>query len=76
MPFINTPEKARVTVEYINHLADSSGQRPMVFSTTVNEEVRGILRGVKALFLDLFDTYVAPIEAELGQKSTHAQGRD
>jgi regulator of PEP synthase PpsR (kinase-PPPase family) len=75
LPFINTPEKARVTVEYINHLAASSGQRPMVFSTTVNDEVRGILRGVKALFLDLFDTYIAPIEGELGQKSTHAQGR-
>jgi regulator of PEP synthase PpsR (kinase-PPPase family) len=75
LPFINTPEKARVTVEYINHLAASGGERPMVFSTTVNEEVRGILRGAKALFLDLFDTYIAPIEAELAQKSTHAQGR-
>jgi regulator of PEP synthase PpsR (kinase-PPPase family) len=27
------------------------------------------------MFLDLFDTYVAPIETELGLKSTHAQGR-
>jgi len=75
LPFINTPEKARVTVDYINHLAATASQRPIVFSTTVNEEVRAILRGAHALFLDLFDTYVAPIEAELGLKSTHAQGR-
>ncbi|MDR3415776.1 MAG: kinase/pyrophosphorylase [Nevskia sp.] len=75
LPFINTPDRARVTVDYINHLAAANGQRPIVFSTTVNEEVRGILRGVRALFLDLFDSYVAPIEGELGQKSTHAQGR-
>lgn len=74
LPFINTPEKARSTRDYINHVA-ATETRPMVFSTTVNEEVRAILRGVSALFIDLFDSYIAPIEAELGQKSTHAQGR-
>jgi regulator of PEP synthase PpsR (kinase-PPPase family) len=74
LPFINTPEKARNTRDYINHVA-ATETRPMVFSTTVNEEVRAILREVKALFIDLFDSYIAPIEAELGQKSTHAQGR-
>jgi len=75
LPFINTPEKARVSLDYINHVAATETLRPLVFSTTVNEEVRSILRGAKAMFLDLFDTYVAPIETELGLKSTHAQGR-
>jgi regulator of PEP synthase PpsR (kinase-PPPase family) len=75
LPFINSPGKARVTIDYINHIADASGVRPIVISTTVNEEVRGMLRTVRAFFMDLFDTYIAPIEAELGQKSTHAQGR-
>lgn len=74
LPFINTPDKARSTVEFIDFLA-ASGPRPMVFSTTVNEEVRAILRTSKALFADLFDTYIHSIEKELGQKSTHAQGR-
>lgn len=75
LPFINTPEKARVSLDYINHVAETETLKPLVFSTTVNDEVRAILRSAKALFLDLFDTYVAPIEAELGLKSTHAQGR-
>ena len=75
LPFINSPEKARVSVDYINHVAATESRRPIVFSTTVNEEVRATLRGSKALFLDLFDTFVAPIETELGLKSTHAQGR-
>lgn len=74
LPFINTPEKARSTVEYIDFIA-ASGPRPLVFSTTVNEEVRAILRTSQALFADLFDTYIHAIEAELDQKSTHAQGR-
>lgn len=74
LPFINTVDKARSTVEYINFLARTE-PRPMVFSTTVNEEVRAILRGCHALFVDLFDTYIHAMEDELGQKSTHAPGR-
>jgi len=74
LPFINTPEKARNTVNYINHVAEE-GSRPLVFSTTVSDEIRAILRACNGLFIDLFDSYVHVIEAELGQKSTHAQGR-
>lgn len=74
LPFINTPERARSAVDYINHVA-AGGARPLIFSTTVSDEIRGILRGASALFLDLFDTYIAPVELELGLKSTHAQGR-
>ena len=74
LPFINTVEKARSTVEYINFVAQA-GPRPLVFSTTVNDEVRNVLRTCDARFADLFDTYVHAIEEELGQKSTHAQGR-
>lgn len=74
LPFINTMDKARSTVEYIDFVA-KSGIRPMVFSTTANDEVRAILRTCNALFVDLFDTYIHAIEDELGQKSTHAQGR-
>lgn len=74
LPFINSVDKARNTVEYIDHIA-RQGLRPIVLSTTVNDDVRAILRGCQALFLDLFDTYIHTIEEELGHKSTHAQGR-
>ena len=75
LPFISTADKARTTVDYINHIAATSAARPIVFSTTVNDEVRAILRKANALFLDLFDSFVHGIEEELGAKSTHAQGR-
>lgn len=74
LPFVNTNERAHNTVIFINHTAEHGG-RPIVISTTVNEEIRSILRSANALFLDLFDTYVNVIEKELGLKSTHAQGR-
>lgn len=75
LPFINTADKARTTLEYINFVAGQSAVRPLVFSTTVNDEVRAILRGANCLFLDLFDQFVHAMEVELALKSTHAQGR-
>jgi regulator of PEP synthase PpsR (kinase-PPPase family) len=75
LPFVTTAEKARMTVDYINHVADSSSQRPIVFSTTVADEVRATLREARALFLDLFDTFIGAIESELEVKSAHARGR-
>lgn len=75
LPFIATPEKARATVEYINHVGDSDGARPLVFSTTTNDAARAVLRECKGLFIDLFDTYIHTLEQELGVPSTQAQGR-
>jgi len=67
LPFINTPDKARVTVDYINHLADSPGPRPIdVQHHTSTTEVRGILRGVKALFMEPVRQLYRAIEASWG----------
>ena len=75
LPFITTTEKAQATVDYINHLAAASSSRPLIFSTTVNDEVRAGLRKVNGLFVDLFDAFIHSMEEELGAKSTHAQGQ-
>jgi [pyruvate, water dikinase]-phosphate phosphotransferase / [pyruvate, water dikinase] kinase len=75
LPFITTAEKAQATVSYINHVAATSAVRPLVFSTTVNDAARAVLRECNGLFVDLFDTYIHGLEAELGVSSTHAQGQ-
>src|SRR5688572_5765637 len=62
LPFINSIDKARTTVEYVNHAAKTSKLRPIIFSTTVGDEIRAVLRTADALFLDLFDTFIGPIE--------------
>jgi regulator of PEP synthase PpsR (kinase-PPPase family) len=74
LPFVTSADKAQITLEYINHIAATTNQRPIVFSTTVADEVREVLRRAQALFLDLFDVFIPPIEADLGRKSTHASG--
>lgn len=75
LPFVNTPDKARAALEYIEHKGARSGLKPIVFSTTVSDEVREVLRNGRVLFLDLFDLVLPSLEAELQVKSTHREGR-
>ena len=50
-------------------------QRPLVFSSIVDEAMSAQLGKADALFLDLFQVFIAPLEAELAAKSSHAAGR-
>jgi regulator of PEP synthase PpsR (kinase-PPPase family) len=75
LPFIDSVEKARKAVSQIREIAQKDGSRPIVFSTTVEGEVKDALRECDALFLDLIAKFVDPLEAELGARSTHTVGR-
>ena len=57
--------------------AEREGKRPIVFITLVNAEVRDIVqrRSCKGLVLDMFHTFVEPLEEEFGVKSNHRVGR-
>jgi [pyruvate, water dikinase]-phosphate phosphotransferase / [pyruvate, water dikinase] kinase len=75
LPFVNTMDRANLAVARINDAARLSAERPLVFSTTVNDEIRAVLRTASGMFLDLFDSYIPAIEKELDQPSTHTVGR-
>ncbi len=75
VPFLDTIEKARETVELINEASMKDGQRPIVFSTLLLPAVRNIIGQSDALILDLFEMFILPLEKELGQDSSHAVGR-
>ena len=74
VPFVSTLDKARQAVKMINVTAVSDGQPPIVFSTLVKDNVRDVVRGADALFLDFFDSFLAPLEDALGMRSAHAMG--
>lgn len=79
-PFIDTPEKARQVRTEIDATAEREGKRPIVFVTLVREDVRDILtgdgaEGCKGLVMDMFRTFVEPLEVEFGVKSNHRVGR-
>ncbi|SPJ17528.1 conserved hypothetical protein [Burkholderiales bacterium] len=75
MSFVDTREKAFDAIERINESFHRHGRRPIVFSTLVNPSINAILNSANALILDLFATFVVPLEQELGCKSTHTIGR-
>ena len=75
VPFIDSAEKAEECVARIEAEAASGNGRPVVFSTLVNHDVRQVLRRAHALFLDFFETFIDPLEAGLGLKSSHTIGR-
>ncbi|MEW6465455.1 MAG: kinase/pyrophosphorylase [Burkholderiaceae bacterium] len=76
LPFVDSVDKAHQAVREINHTGEREGNKPIVFTTLVNMEVLKVLQdGCKGLLLDMFGTFVHPLENELGIKSHHRVGR-
>ncbi len=76
LPFIDSVDKAHQAVRQINHTALVEGKKPIVFTTLVNMEVLGVIKtGCQGMLLDMFGTFVRPLETELGLTSNHRIGR-
>jgi len=75
LPFVDTIDKADEAVATINRTAADEGERPIIFSTMVRDDIREHLLPVEGLFLDFFQTFISPLEAELGVRSSHASGK-
>jgi [pyruvate, water dikinase]-phosphate phosphotransferase / [pyruvate, water dikinase] kinase len=74
VPFVDSTEKAEECVARIAAESGNGGP-PIVFSTLVNNDVREVLRRANALFIDFFETFIDPLEAGLGVRSSHTIGR-
>jgi [pyruvate, water dikinase]-phosphate phosphotransferase / [pyruvate, water dikinase] kinase len=75
LPFVATVAQADEVVARIDAAARESSLRPIVFATLVDDLVRARLQRANALFLDFFEAFLGPMEAELGMPSAHASGR-
>ena len=75
LPFVDSMDKARDAVRRIDAASQADGVRALVFSTLVDPQINAVTRAANAMFLDLFATFVEPLEAELGAKSNHTIGR-
>ncbi len=76
-PFVDSVEKALGVVDEINTTAQREGKRPIVFVTLVNEVIRDTVAdpACQGLVMDMFRTFVEPLEIELGVTSNHRVGR-
>ena len=75
LPFVATVAKAAEARARINAAGSADGEPAIVFSTLVQDELRAEVKAANAVFLDFFDAFLAPLEATLGVKSSHAAGR-
>jgi len=76
IPFVDSTEKVEEVIHQINQEAERDGQRPIVFTSIVDEEAAEHVRSeANALTLDVFQVFISPLEAELKMRSSHAAGR-
>ncbi len=75
LPYVNSLPKAYEAVDKINSVAQSSKERPIVFVTIVQPEILAILKEANAFMVDLFTTFLSPLENELGVRSSYSVGK-
>jgi regulator of PEP synthase PpsR (kinase-PPPase family) len=76
LPYIDTVDKAHQAVRQINQAGSIENSKPIVFTTLANEEVlRVVMDTCHGMLMDMFSTFVHPLEEELGIKSNHRIGR-
>jgi [pyruvate, water dikinase]-phosphate phosphotransferase / [pyruvate, water dikinase] kinase len=75
LPFIDDIAKAHEAARKINEASIVDGKRPIIFSTLVKSDLSAIIRQCNGMHMDLIQTFVSPLEQELGVKSTHTIGR-
>ena len=74
LPFVNTPERILACTSQLRECV-SGNERPIVIATLVDPAARDSIRSSGALVLDFFESHLAPLELELGSRSSHAIGR-
>lgn len=64
--FIDTEEKACEAVKTINQQAEQKGVRPIILCTLVKKSLREIVSKANGVYLDVFNSFITPIEEEIG----------
>ena len=73
--FIDGPDKVSAALEAINRSTRSDGIKPIVFSTLIDAEARRRIAATDCVFFDFVDTFILPLETELGRPSSHTVGQ-
>lgn len=73
--YIDSVEKANDAVEQINSAAELYACKPLLFSTLIDKDIRQVFEQSAGMMFDLFNTFIHPLEHELGIRSADAVGR-
>ncbi|MCH8497461.1 MAG: kinase/pyrophosphorylase [Marinobacter sp.] len=75
VPYIDDEEKAHALVKRINESARMNGDRPLIFDTIVKKDIRDIVSQADGFMVDIFGTFLNPLEQELQSSSSYTVGR-
>ncbi|HCA89682.1 MAG: phosphoenolpyruvate synthase regulatory protein [Legionellaceae bacterium] len=75
LPYIDTCAKALTVVQRINDCFNATGIKPLLFMTLINTEIAALIKQSHSVSFDLFNTFLEPLEQELGAKSSYTVGR-
>jgi len=75
LPFIDSIEKANEVVGQINISANEDNSKPIIFDTIVNHDIRNVIAQSKGFLVDIFGTFIKPLEQELQQPSSYTVGK-
>ena len=74
-PYIDSVEKAMELAKIINATAARDGQKPIIIDTIVDTHIRRIISETDGCNIDIFSTFLEPLEQELDTRSTYSVGR-
>ncbi len=72
--FIDTPDKALFVAEKISQMISHKGLTVIVFTTLVDIESQKIIESSGACVIDLFNTFIEPLEEAFSKESAHTLG--
>ena len=75
LPYIDTVEKAEAVVREINRVAALDEARPIIIDTIVDKSIRQVIAGANGYMMDVFDTFVEKLQAELCLAPTNTVGK-
>lgn len=75
IPFVDNEEKAQAAVARIRQAHATTGARPIVINTVVDERLSLLLGASGALMIDVFAPFIAPLERELGMARSRRVGQ-
>lgn len=75
IPYVDTLDKAQRAVARINAASLQDGAPALVFDTIVKQEIRDLIMNSNGVCFDVFDTFLKPLENELGLSSSYTSGK-
>jgi regulator of PEP synthase PpsR (kinase-PPPase family) len=75
IPYVDTKEKAQSAIFQIEEEFHRTGKKPIVIDTVVDREIRTILAQCTGFMLDIFSTFLQPLEQELNTHSSYTVGK-